>query len=302
MILDAVCRWERCNERAQPLTGNTSPGGDPNFDEVYVEHKSSDGTVQPAAPHPYDQVGYVSPGEGGGLKGSFAFLTRTICYRVRGARHPHLFDLDAKQWKRGSTAPDIVKWAAANDSPTWCYDTLRKRHWGIMGSGSPVQITALHYQDFVGGLATTGQVSIPASMSLQGYPVSGYWPEGDSMVVLGTDNSSGAFLSAMRVAKLSDAIGFQPVTLTGDSLPASQGYGFAYLGGKFYVRLADGARQTLWEITPGTWAVRQITMQGVTVAEKGNANGMWKRLMAVEALSCLMWVDDVSGPVYAYRV
>ncbi len=298
LILDAVCRWERCNERAQPLTGNTAPGGDPNFDEVWGEHKSTDGTLQPAVPHSYDQLGYVSKEEGCGPKGSFAHLTRTICYRVRGFRHPHLFDLDAKQWKRGSTAPDIIKWETSNDSPTWCFDTKRKRHWGIIGSGGPVQITALHYQDFVGGLSTPGMVSIPASMSLSGYPVSEYWPEGDSMVVLGTENNGGVFSTAMRVAKLSDASGFVPVTLTGDAIPAAQGYGFAYLNGKFYVRLASGARQNVWEITPGTWVVKMLTMQGVTVAPKGNANGMWKRFASVGPM--VMWTDDIQGPTYAF--
>lgn len=297
--IDEICRWERASDRATGLNGNTAAGGDPNFDETWGEHKSSDGTLSPGAPHSYDQMGYLSPSMGGGPKGSFLFLTRSVVYQYRAYFHCHAFDLATKTWRRASTtgilqAPDVAMGYAAS-SPAWALDEATGRFWGMISGNSAIANDFIWWLDFKDGIATAGRQPLTQSyQSPDRYPTTITW--NGFFMVAGIRN--GAFSLDGRVD--ADWTTYQPITLTGDPIPPSNGPGLALLNNKLYVRTSEGYRQNLWEISPD-WSVKKIAMLGVTVAPKDNPAGMWKRLMAVEGIG-LMWVDDISGPVYAYGV
>ena len=296
-------QWSRECERSTGLNGRTSPGGDPNFDEVWGEHISPGGTPppQPGIPHSYDQAEYLPPALGGGERGSFMFCTRTMVYTQRGFRHPHVFDLRKKSWRRGSATPGIVSFGAS-DAPTWCFDSRRKRFWGLKGGTSAVGVNSIHTLDFnpATGLATSTALGIPDFRMPGGLPVSRYWPKGDLLLVAGRAATTGAFmLYALPLS--TPGRGFSPLKLTGDTIPAGgSGYGLAYCDDldAFFVRPA-GAGQTIYRIKAGDWVVSAITMAGDTVV--AGTSEYWKRFMYVPPLKCLAWVDDVSGAVYAYR-
>ncbi len=303
-------RWSRECERSTGMNGINTSGGDPNFDETWGEHKTPGGTPppQPGVPHSYDQMAYLPPHLGGGVKGSFMFCTRTIVYIHRAYHHPHVFDLNAKAWRRGSAKPGIVNMGGGVDSPTWCFDSKRNRYWGIAGGSSGIWNYSLRHLDFypATGLASSGSIAIPRFLSPDS-PVSGYWPIGDIILVAGKTN--GVFI--LLACVLSSVSGFVPMMLTGASIPAvGGGYGFAYCPDLncFFIRTASENRQKIWKVIPPVsnyltagWEIQEITMDGVQVAVKSNENGMWKRLMYVPPLKCLVWVDDIRGPVYAYR-
>ena len=307
--------WSRVSERSSGLNGQTAKNeDDPNFDTAWGEHVTPGGKVppQPGVPHSYDQMEYLPPRLGGGARGAFLFPTRTIVYRYRAYKHPHIFDLSAKTWRRGSAAPGIVGIGNV-DSPSWCFDSLRGRFWGIDGGASGIFITKINYLQFdpKTRLASAYGVAIPQYLTPWGYPVSRYWRGGDLMLVAGLTRDGTAFgLWACPLATAEER-GFVALPLGGKAMPPpSQGYGFAYCGDLdcFFVRTSSAHRQKMWKITPpksnylaSTWTVEEINMGGVTVAEKGNGQGMWKRLMYAPPLKCLIWVDDVQGPVYAYR-
>jgi len=303
--------WSRECARSGAMNGRTKAGDDSNFDETWGEHTTPGGTPppQPGVPHSYDQIEYLPPKLGGGAKGSFMFCTRTIVYRYRRFSHPHVFDLNAKKWRRGSATPGIVGFGAS-DAPTWCFDSSRNRFWGLMGGASGVRNEVLRYLDFSSetGLATSGSLAMPSFLS-PGYPTSRYWPKGDLLLVIGVSEGVVTLLSASLDP--AGKKGFSAVRLSGAKLPVdSQGYGLVYCDDMdcFFVRTASGHRQKIWRITPpesrstqGTWAVEEITMRGGLVDGKDNPQGMWKRFMYVPPLKCLMWVDDIKGAVYAYR-
>lgn len=308
--------WSRISERSTGLNGRTGAADDdPNFDATaWGEHASPGGVPppQPGVPHSYDQMEYLPPQLGGGTQGSFMFATRTIVYRYRRYRHPHVFDLNARKWRRGSATPGIVT-MASSDAPSWCFDSRRNRFWGIVGGASGIYTNTLHMLAFDpgSGLATAQNIRIPQYLTPWGCPVSRYWPRGDMMVVAGQDGGSKAFgLWACDLANAGER-GFIALSLTGESLPpAGAGYGFAYCDelNCFFVRMASGHRQNIWKIVPPetgnlfrAWRIEQIHMTGVTVATQDNGQGMWKRLMYAPSLKCLLWVDDIHGPVYAYR-
>lgn len=128
------------------------------------------------------------------------------------------------------------------------------------------------------------------------------------MLVAGQNRALTGF-EAKACSLVATAFGFSTLALTGDIIPAGR-YGFAYCDDLdcFFVRMADGDRQTIWKLQPPasnylarSWTVTKITMAGVTVAAVGHVQGMWKRFMYVPRLKCLMWVDDIKGAVYAYR-
>jgi hypothetical protein len=307
--------WSRECERSTGLLGSTSGNPpDPNFDSTWGEHKSPSGTPppQPGVPHDYDQVEYLPAALGGGPKGSFIFCTRTIVYRYQQSRHPHLFDLDLKAWRRGSATPNLIAWEGTEppSSPTWCLDRTRNRYWGLKDGG--VYITRLNWMSFGvnGYVNSVGGTPIPQFLVPKRYPTSRHWPTGDLLLVAGMNPSlTGFSLYACPLA--TPATGFKLLSLSGNNIPPGAGYGFVHCPDLdcFFVRAADGSRQVIWKITPptanyltGTWAVTQITMLGDTVAAKGNVQGMWKRFVYATKVKCLSWVDDINGPVYAYRV
>ena len=305
-------RWSRECSRSTDLNGITTTGGDPNFDEVWGEHRTPGGAVppQPGVPHSYDQMEYLPPHLGGGPRGSFMFPTRTIVYRYRRYKHPHVFDLDAKAWRRGAATPGIVGWGSAADAPTWCFDSRRNRFWGLEGGSTGLHNHAIRYLDFdpQTGLAISGGIAIPTFLSPNGCPVSRYWPVGDLMLVAGT--SSGVFTIYGGSLVTVGRTGFSALILSGTTVPAAEGYGLAYCDDLdcFFVRTASGHRQKIWKLIPPklnylaqAWVVEEITMGGRTVSAKDNPQGMWKRFMYAPTLKCLVWVDDRSGPVYAYR-
>ena len=302
-------KWTRECARSTGLSGDRA---DPGFDTTWGEHLSPGGDPppQPGVPHNYDQVEYLPAHLGGGPRGSFMFCTRTVVYRVRGFRHPHVFDLQAKAWRRGSAKPGIVAYGAQNDAPSWCFDSRRNRFWGIKGGEGGHFINRLHYLDFdaKSGVATSGDVNIPSHLTPRQLPFSRYWPTGDLMLVGGWNRAGTAF--DLRACPLSTASqGFHVLTLTGSTIPLGR-YGVAYCDDLdcFFVRMSLGHRQTLWKLTPPRsdylsepWVVAEITMRGHAVPAVGHGQGMWKRFMYAPALKCLLWVDDVRGAVYAYR-
>jgi len=301
--------WTRECSRSTGLSGERS---DPNFDTAWGEHLSPGGNPppQPGVPHTYDQVEYLPPHLGGGASGSFMFCTRTVVYRVRGFRHPHVFDLHARRWRRGSETPGIVAYGAQTDAPSWCFDTKRNRYWGIRGGEGGHSINRLNYLDFdpKTGLATSGHVNIPSHLTPRQLPFSRHWPTGDLMLIGGWNRAGTAF--DLRACSLAHAsMGFSSLELSGSTIPLGR-YGFAYCDDLdcFFVRMSSGHRQKIWKIVPPDsdalarpWDVEEITMRGVTVAAAGHGQGMWKRLMYVPPLKCLTWVDDAQGAVYAYR-
>lgn len=302
-------RWSRESARSTGLSGERD---DPAFDLVWGEHHSPGGVppAQPGVPHNYDQVEYLPPSLGGGPRGALLFCTRTVVYRVRAFRHPHVFDLDARSWRRGSASPGIVAYGSRNDAPSWCLDPSRNRYWGIKGGEGGQHVDQLHHLDFdpATGLATSGNVRIGRFVTPRHLPFSRYWPTGDLML-LGGWNRTGNALGLWACPLRSTTSGFTELALTGSTIPLGR-YGFAYCDDLdcFFVRTSAGHRQTIWRIEPPTadhlnrpWAVTEITMRGVAVAEKGNRQGMWKRFAYVPPLKCLVWVDDANGPVYAYR-
>lgn len=308
--------WSRASERSTGLNGTTTTvDGDPNFDAmVWGEHATPGGkpTLQPGVPHSYDQMEYLPPHLGGGSKGAFMFPTRTIVYRTRRYKHPHVFDLNARVWRRGSAAAGIIGIGNV-DSPSWCFDSHRDRFWGVDGGLSGIFISKINYLTFDAktGLATAGSVAIPQHLTPRGYPVSRYWPTGDLMLLAGQNNDGTAF--SLRACQLANAgaVGFVTLALSGDTIPIpSGGYGLAYCDDLdcVFVRTSSAHRQKIWKLIPpksdyltNPWIVEELTMKGVTVGAKDNRQGMWKRFMYAPPLKCLIWVDDINGPVYAYR-
>lgn len=301
--------WSRECARSSGLSGERI---DANFDYKWGEHRSPGGTPppQPGVPHDYDQVEYLPPHLGGGPRGSFMFCTRTVVYRVAAFGHPHVFDLGARRWRRGSAAPGIVAFEGQNDAPSWCFDSSRNRYWGIMGGEDGKFISRLHYLDFDAkpGMAKSGHVDIPRHLTPRHLPFSRHWPTADLMLIGGWNRAGTGFdLRACPLA--TPSAGFASLALTGDAIPLGR-YGFTYCDDLdcFFVRMAAGHRQRLWKIAPPAsrpfdqpWVVTEITMRGETVAAKGNPQGMWKRFTYVPPLKCMIWVDDVHGAVYAYR-
>lgn len=308
-------KWSRESERSSGLNGKIIKlDGDPNFDALkWGEHFSPGSkSLQPGVPHSYDQMEYLPPHLGGGSRGSFMFPTRTIVYGFRRFSHPHIFDLSARQWRRASLEPGIVGIGNV-DSPSWCFDSFRSRFWGIAGGLSGQFITKIHYLLFDSntGQSTAHHVVIPQFLTPRGHPVSRYWPTGDSMIVAGRSSDRATFGVWACPLGLANKIGFVAVPLSGDRTPPpGDGYGLAYCEDLdcFFVRTASGNRQQIWRINPPSsnylakpWIVEEIHMKGATVGPKGNGQGMWKRLMYAPPLKSVIWVDDIQGPVYAYR-
>ncbi|MBM3342586.1 MAG: hypothetical protein FJY56_10830 [Betaproteobacteria bacterium] len=307
--------WSRVSERSTGLNGKTgAPEDDPNFDAQWGEHISPGGKPppQPGVPHSYDQMEYLPPHLGGGPRGSFMFITRTIVYRHRRFRHPHLFDLDSLRWRRGLAQPGIIRIGEV-ESPSWCFDAKRNRYWGIDGSESGIFITRLHSVVFDPNtrLGVAQTVPIPEFLTPSNYPVSRYWPRGDLLLVAGMSADRKAFALWACSLEENRASGFVVVPLAGNALPPpGAGYGLAYCDDLdcFFVRTAAGHRQKIWKVVPpksnflaSPWQVEEIVMQGATVAPNDNGQGLWKRLMYAPPMKCLLWVDDTRGPVYAYR-
>lgn len=307
--------WSRASERSTGLTGKTTiVDGDPNFDADWGEHLTPGGTIppQPGVPHSYDQMEYLPPHLGGGSKGAFLFPTRTIVYRYRRYKHPHVFDLDKKVWRRGSATTGMIGIGNV-DSPSWCFDTLRDRFWGIDGGLSSQFISRINYLAFDAktGLATASSAMIPRHLTPRGYPVSRYWPTGDLMLLAGQNRDGTAF--SVRACPLANAgeSGFVTLALSGDTIPVpSGGYGLAYCEDLdcFFVRTSSAHRQKIWKLIPpksnylaNAWVIEEINMSGIAVSAKDNRQGMWKRFMYAPPLKCLLWVDDIHGAVYAYR-
>lgn len=301
LSLDSL-RFSRECERSTGLVATVSGNPvDPNYDYAWGEHVNG-ALRQPGAPHNYDAVEYLPPECGGGPKGSLVFLTRSFVYKTNGYKHPHVFDLDKKAWRRGSVSPGIVQWDGTMipDSPCWAYDSKRKKFWGAKNGGQWVnRLVSLTFG--ADGMATAGASVFPDVLIQSGYPTMRYWPTGDQLVTVGLSQDRTKFQ-----LMTSPVVNPRFLTLlTTTAIPVSNGYGFAYSQrmDKFFVRLSAGSRQLIWKITPGTWTIEQIAMTGDTVMPKGNPNGMWKRLMCIERdFTCLAWMDDISGPVYAYRV
>jgi hypothetical protein len=191
------------------------------------------------------------------------------------------------------------------DSPSWCLDRKRGRLWGIPSGPSPVGVEAMYWLDLSTQLH--GRTPIKTHFSLGGGMTSRWWSSRDLIVVVG--KNAGRF--AVRVYDPSDlAAGPVDVGLTGDQVPAWDGYGFAHFARLdcFFVRVAGpGYEQNLWRLDApagdprgAPWGVRQIRMGGDSV--KGvTLNGIWKRFSAAQKLDCLVWVSSVDGPTYAYR-
>lgn len=282
--------WSRESERSV-LNGVTAPGGDPNFDGLWGEHAGA-----PGVPHSYDAMDYLPPELGGGERGALLFPTRSFVYAIRKFWHPHYFDIAAKRWKRGSTAPNSVLMSLQVDTPSWCFDSKRRRHWCVPAGSSPIRTDTLPYLDFVGGLATAGSVGIPTFLVPGGMITSRYWPSADALIVVGREDN--AF--ALYKNSLADASGFARMVLQGATIPSSAGYGLAYCGDLdcFFVKCVDVAG-TIWKIIPDGWRVEALAVEG---APEVGANGIWKRFMYDKPRKSLVWVPNTNAPVYAARV
>jgi len=297
--------WKRINSPSAAMNG-TSSTIDPAFNITWGEH--GDGT--PAMPHTYDQLEYLPPSAGGGVMGSALLGTKNVAYKTSHFQTAHRCDLDTGVWSRASTNASTM--AGDIDSPSWVYYAATNRVYGFPSKVSRPFDSNFYWLDISSGLPGTFASSGVPSRLMPAYACGRVWTEQNRIVLLGNNYTTVPTIMYFTIYNPASPSTEVIPTLVGDAMPAAQAGSFDWVPelGAFFVRSCQAADvQKLWKVTPnpsnplaGTWTVELITMTGVAVTGF-TISGMWKRFSYAGAagIPCFLWVNSVTGAVYAYR-
>lgn len=280
--------------RTWACIGTPSP-----YEELSADSDGEYPDGRPFPPHCYSGLGYLSPANGGGTKGS---LLRFGFAGSGDNEWVHRCDLTTGVWSRWSNT-----FLTGGSYFTACYDPTRNRHWYCAG-----------YESFFSGHgyidSTTGLVHVLSNLGDNADGANhtmGYCPVNDTLVALGTQ--SGVIMLRGRLA--SSSVQFNQLTTSGIFPPdPNAGLEWSTLLQCFVSYYGNGSA-TVYKLTPPAtspltnawvWSSQTLTGAGgatpVVANYPSGFNGQWSRFREVPALRCFIYADGKDNPVQLWRL